>query len=319
MPSWPAATSRRPGSRAGSTCGSGRPPTRWPTLSGGYDLVFIDADKPSNPIYLREALRLGHPGTVIIADNVVREGEVTDPHDSDPRVRGVRRFFEMAAADPRIEATALQTVGSKGWDGFALLRVGGPGQPLHDVEGVHGGRRDRVEDVLDHAVPEDQREPPVEDHVAGAEGGHAECRGQRHPGVGQQRVRQAQPMHELPLIAGGLRGQAEHPGRPGRQQLRVVIAEPGRLLGRPAGARDVERAVRQVDARAARSADRRRRRCGPARARRDRSAARRWRRTPGSAPAGRPVPAGRCCGGRAPRAAGRPPRPGVRAGCRAAR
>jgi predicted O-methyltransferase YrrM len=94
-------------------------------LTGHYDLVFIDADKPSNPIYLREALRLSHPGTVIVADNVVREGAVTDPHSADPRVLGVRKFFEMAAADPRLEATALQTVGSKGWDGFALLRVGG--------------------------------------------------------------------------------------------------------------------------------------------------------------------------------------------------
>jgi predicted O-methyltransferase YrrM len=93
-------------------------------LTGDYDLVFIDADKPSNPIYLREALRLSHPGTVIFADNVVREGAVTDPQSADPRVRGVRRFFEMAAADPRLEGSALQTVGSKGWDGFALFRVG---------------------------------------------------------------------------------------------------------------------------------------------------------------------------------------------------
>jgi predicted O-methyltransferase YrrM len=93
------------------------------TLTGDFDLVFIDADKPSNPIYLREALRLSHPGTVIFADNVVREGAVTDPASTDPRVRGVRDFFVMAAADPRLAGSALQTVGSKGWDGFALFRV----------------------------------------------------------------------------------------------------------------------------------------------------------------------------------------------------
>jgi predicted O-methyltransferase YrrM len=94
------------------------------TLTGGFDLVFIDADKPSNPIYLREALRLSHPGTVIFADNVVREGAVTDAASSDPRVQGVREFLAMAAADPRLAGSALQTVGSKGWDGFALFRVG---------------------------------------------------------------------------------------------------------------------------------------------------------------------------------------------------
>jgi predicted O-methyltransferase YrrM len=93
------------------------------TLTGTFDLIFIDADKPSNPAYLCEALRLSRPGTVIVADNVVRDGEVTDPRSRDPRVAGVRRFLEMVAADPRLEATALQTVGSKGWDGFALIRV----------------------------------------------------------------------------------------------------------------------------------------------------------------------------------------------------
>ena len=92
-------------------------------LDGPFDLVFIDADKPGNPVYLREALRLSRPGTVIVADNVVREGRVAHPESDDPRVRGVRRFFEMVAADPRLEATALQTVGAKGWDGFALIRV----------------------------------------------------------------------------------------------------------------------------------------------------------------------------------------------------
>jgi predicted O-methyltransferase YrrM len=94
-------------------------------LTGTYDLVFIDADKPNNPVYLREAMRLSRPGTVIIADNVIRDGHVAYAESSDPRVRGVRRFFEMVAAEPSLEATALQTVGSKGWDGFSLVRVGG--------------------------------------------------------------------------------------------------------------------------------------------------------------------------------------------------
>jgi predicted O-methyltransferase YrrM len=94
------------------------------TLTGSFDLIFIDADKPSNPVYLREALRLSRPGTVIFADNVVRDGQVADPESTDPRVRGVREFFAMVAADPRLEATALQTVGTKGWDGFSLIRVG---------------------------------------------------------------------------------------------------------------------------------------------------------------------------------------------------
>jgi predicted O-methyltransferase YrrM len=88
-----------------------------------FDLVFIDADKPSNPAYLALAMRMAHPGTVIVCDNVVREGAVVDADSEDPRVQGVRAFAEAVAADPRLEATVLQTVGVKGWDGFALLRV----------------------------------------------------------------------------------------------------------------------------------------------------------------------------------------------------
>ncbi|MFI6510471.1 O-methyltransferase [Streptosporangium sp. NPDC050855] len=88
-----------------------------------YDLVFIDADKPNNPRYLEASLRLTRSGSVIVADNVVRDGAVTDPGSTDERVRGVRRFLEQVAADPRLDATALQTVGSKGWDGFALALV----------------------------------------------------------------------------------------------------------------------------------------------------------------------------------------------------
>jgi predicted O-methyltransferase YrrM len=88
-----------------------------------YDLVFIDADKPNNPRYLEASLRLVRPGSVIIVDNVVRSGAVVDAASTDDRVQGVRQLIEMVAADPRLEATALQTVGSKGWDGFAIIRV----------------------------------------------------------------------------------------------------------------------------------------------------------------------------------------------------
>jgi predicted O-methyltransferase YrrM len=94
-------------------------------LEGGapFDLIFIDADKPSNPEYLTWALRLSRPGTVIIGDNVVREGKVIDTSSHDANVRGVRQFTEMIATEPRLCATALQTVGSKGYDGFVLAVV----------------------------------------------------------------------------------------------------------------------------------------------------------------------------------------------------
>jgi predicted O-methyltransferase YrrM len=88
-----------------------------------FDLIFIDADKPNNPGYLEWSLRLSRPGTIIIGDNVVRDGAVTDPDNSDPRVQGVRQFIQMMADDPRLDATALQTVGSKGYDGFTLAVV----------------------------------------------------------------------------------------------------------------------------------------------------------------------------------------------------
>ncbi|MFG1318287.1 O-methyltransferase [Xanthobacter autotrophicus] len=90
---------------------------------GPFDLVFIDADKPSNADYLHWALRLSRPGTVIICDNVVRSGKVLDAESTDANVIGVRRLFDLAGADPRLSATAVQTVGAKGYDGFALLRV----------------------------------------------------------------------------------------------------------------------------------------------------------------------------------------------------
>jgi predicted O-methyltransferase YrrM len=88
-----------------------------------FDLVFIDADRQNNPAYLEWALKLSHSGTVIIGDNVVRDGGITDPDSVDPRVLGVRRFFDMIADEPRLTATALQTVGSKGWDGFTIAIV----------------------------------------------------------------------------------------------------------------------------------------------------------------------------------------------------
>jgi predicted O-methyltransferase YrrM len=94
-----------------------------PRLEGPFDLVFIDADKASNDEYLRLSLDLARPGTLIVADNVVRGGAVADPDTDDPSVRGVRRFFDAVAADPRLTATALQTVGRKGWDGLALALV----------------------------------------------------------------------------------------------------------------------------------------------------------------------------------------------------
>ena len=90
-----------------------------------FDLIFIDADKESYPEYLGWALQLSRLGTVIVADNVVREGRVADSDCDDPRVQGVRRFAELMAAEPRLSSTVLQTVGSKGYDGFALSVVVG--------------------------------------------------------------------------------------------------------------------------------------------------------------------------------------------------
>ena len=91
--------------------------------AGPFDLIFIDADKPNNPAYLEWSLKLSRPGTLIIGDNVVRDGAIVDPTNDDPRVKGVQEFFKMIAAEPRLTATALQTVGSKGYDGFAMALV----------------------------------------------------------------------------------------------------------------------------------------------------------------------------------------------------
>jgi len=90
---------------------------------GPFDFIFIDADKANNAAYLAWALKLSRPGTAIVVDNVVRDGEVADARNSDRDVVGVRRRFEMIAREPRLSATAIQTVGAKGWDGFALAVV----------------------------------------------------------------------------------------------------------------------------------------------------------------------------------------------------
>ncbi|MEH2120052.1 O-methyltransferase [Nostoc sp.] len=88
-----------------------------------FDLIFIDADKPNNPDYFTWALKLSRRGSLIIADNVVRNGAVVDQSSSDPSIQGVRRFNELLASEPRVSATAIQTVGSKGYDGFAIAIV----------------------------------------------------------------------------------------------------------------------------------------------------------------------------------------------------
>ncbi|WP_255951635.1 O-methyltransferase [Streptomyces odontomachi] len=88
-----------------------------------FDLVFIDADKPNNPHYLDWALRLTRPGSLIIGDNVVRSGAVADPHSDNPTVQGIQRFLELMGEHPKLDATAVQTVGAKGHDGFSLARV----------------------------------------------------------------------------------------------------------------------------------------------------------------------------------------------------
>jgi predicted O-methyltransferase YrrM len=100
---------------------------------GPFDFVFIDADKVNTPEYFAWSLKLTRVGGMIVVDNVVRKGAVIDSSSVDPSVQGVRRFYEVLAAEPRVHATAVQTVGSKGYDGFAVALVvagpsaGGPG------------------------------------------------------------------------------------------------------------------------------------------------------------------------------------------------
>jgi predicted O-methyltransferase YrrM len=90
---------------------------------GPFDFVFIDADKESSLEYFEWALRLSRPGGAILVDNVIRDGEVADPKTTDERVQGIRRLNEALAREPRVSATTIQTVGSKGYDGFTLALV----------------------------------------------------------------------------------------------------------------------------------------------------------------------------------------------------
>jgi predicted O-methyltransferase YrrM len=90
---------------------------------GPFDFIFIDADKPNNPGYLEWAINLSRPGALIIVDNVVRDGAIVDVSSTDPTIQGTRRMFEMMSLDSRLSSTALQTVGSKGYDGFAMAMV----------------------------------------------------------------------------------------------------------------------------------------------------------------------------------------------------
>jgi|SRR5579863_4117732 len=94
-----------------------------PEVTGPFDFIFIDADKPSNADYLQWALKLSVPGSLIIIDNVIREGAVIDAASTDPDVQGVRRLNDLLAAEPRVSATSIQTVGSKGYDGFTMALV----------------------------------------------------------------------------------------------------------------------------------------------------------------------------------------------------
>ncbi len=91
---------------------------------GPFDLIFIDADKENIPAYFEWSMKLSHPGTLIIVDNVVRDGAVIDANSPDPRIAGVRKFVDLLAAESRASATTIQTVGTKGYDGFAMVLVG---------------------------------------------------------------------------------------------------------------------------------------------------------------------------------------------------
>lgn len=90
---------------------------------GSFDLVFIDADKQNNANYVQAAIDLARPGALIVVDNVIREGRVLDAHSEDSAIQGTRRLFDMLAEEPRLDATAIQTVGLKDWDGFVIAVV----------------------------------------------------------------------------------------------------------------------------------------------------------------------------------------------------
>ncbi len=90
----------------------------------GFDMIFIDADKEAYPAYWKCSMKLAHEGTLILADNVVRQGLVADLETHDPRALGAREYLELVAAEPRVTSAVLQTVGSKGYDGLSLAIVG---------------------------------------------------------------------------------------------------------------------------------------------------------------------------------------------------
>jgi predicted O-methyltransferase YrrM len=97
-----------------------------PTLAGRdepFDMIFVDADKENNVAYVEWAITLGRPGSIIVVDNIARNGRVLDPAPGDLQARGVRDMLEMMGANPRLDAAAIQTVGTKGWDGFAVAIV----------------------------------------------------------------------------------------------------------------------------------------------------------------------------------------------------
>ena len=93
--------------------------------AGPFDMTFIDADKPSIPSYFEWSLKLSAPGALIVVDNVIRDGAVIDEASTDAGVKGVRRLNELLRAEPRVSATTIQTVGSRGYDGFTLVVVAG--------------------------------------------------------------------------------------------------------------------------------------------------------------------------------------------------
>ncbi|QLD13166.1 O-methyltransferase [Microbacterium oleivorans] len=109
-----------------------------PDVDGPFDLVFIDADKESNTLYLDHAARVGRPGAVVVVDNVVRAGRIADPGTEDEQVAGAQRGLEMLARDSRFDATALQTLDAKGWDGLAIAVLVDPGD---SPGGAAGGSR----------------------------------------------------------------------------------------------------------------------------------------------------------------------------------
>lgn len=92
-------------------------------LIPSFDFIFIDADKQNNPVYLEYCLQMSRSGTTIVADNMVRDGKVVTESDRAPNIRGIRQYFQKLQADPRLDSTVIQTIGHKGWDGFAITIV----------------------------------------------------------------------------------------------------------------------------------------------------------------------------------------------------